>query len=739
MSASETQSADLIRLVQHVALNESGWWDRAIERLTLACAYLLGPSTRNTLCAKVTGSSGVQVNSQRLLSTIERLIKLGSLVCFDGKIRVSEEMRISLSSHEAETLNAEERAYHRFEYLTYEHDLGDQIDELWPVLETEIILPIIRHIGANIYGKLSSNSSIDGTRIDSQINEFYERYGNKVKELFADYMDPADNNVRGFILRRLNAQYILDAAALPSDSLDRIAKLNTVPSRVNIFLDTNVLFNVLGLHSNPNDDTASELLELAHQLKSRVNLQLYVLPITIDESKRVLRGVISSLKNFRGQSNLAEAASQLTPQGFVARYLEEVQKSSTALTAQDFFGPYESDLLTILRSKSIELYNTDLDALRLDQKVIDDIHNQTDWQKLHRARGVKPYEANLHDMVIWHFIDRLRGEYLSPLEASSWIVTLDYVGLLSFDKYKQQNKRDGLSICLDPASLIHMFQFWIPSSSKLDEALVGSIRQPLLFLNFDTESEQITIKILEQLSRFIDAEDLTPNTVKEILINSALRKRISRSNLDQAEIDISATLDLPLVIREFNKKIEQTTHEIEQTTHEKEQIYSNYKAEYSLRDKAEKALSSEKKSRLHAEEEREHMASRLEKMESRISDLEKVNNKLNQDILNQTSRNEAYRVFIGTLITVFTSIVASFIVWAVIKELMSNDYVGIAGAVLCTLFVSIKGVEITVKGTRFADRIFFRWIAKRRWWTYTITTILSVGASLIADWIRDLI
>ena len=109
MFASETQSADLLRLVQHVALNESGWWDRAIERLTLACAYLLGPSTRSTLCNKVTESSGVQVNSQRLLLTIERLIKSGSLVYFDDKIRVSEEMRISLSRHEAETLNAEKK------------------------------------------------------------------------------------------------------------------------------------------------------------------------------------------------------------------------------------------------------------------------------------------------------------------------------------------------------------------------------------------------------------------------------------------------------------------------------------------------------------------------------------------------------------------------------------------------------------------------------------------------------
>ena len=82
-------------------------------------------------------------------------------------------------------------------------------------------------------------------------------------------------------------------------------------------------------------------------------------------------------------------------------------------------------------------------------------------------------------------------------------------------------------MCLEPSSLIQLFQFWVPSSTQLDEALVGSVRQPLLFLKFDTESEQVTLRILKQLSRFEASKDLDPEVVTEILTNTALRDRLS--------------------------------------------------------------------------------------------------------------------------------------------------------------------------------------------------------------------
>ena len=191
------------------------------------------------------------------------------------------------------------------------------------------------------------------------------------------------------MLRRLNAQYVIDAAALPQEALTRLSHLGRKAGRVDVFLDTNFLFSVLDLHANPGDDVAKDLLTLVQDLKGRVDLRLYVLPETVDEARRTLREMIARLGDFRGQPNLAEAAARTRSLGLTSRYFEAAQRSSMPLTAEDFFGPYESNLITVLRSKSVELYNTDLSQLRVAQEVVDDLLDQEENQERYRPRGAK--------------------------------------------------------------------------------------------------------------------------------------------------------------------------------------------------------------------------------------------------------------------------------------------------------------------------------------------------------------
>ena len=54
MNEGDKRMTDLSRLVQHVALNTSGWWEQAVERLVLICAYTLGPSSTADIHASVT-------------------------------------------------------------------------------------------------------------------------------------------------------------------------------------------------------------------------------------------------------------------------------------------------------------------------------------------------------------------------------------------------------------------------------------------------------------------------------------------------------------------------------------------------------------------------------------------------------------------------------------------------------------------------------------------------------------
>lgn len=742
MEEYNTGRTDLIRLVQHVALNQSGWWEQAMERLVLACSYTAGPSSRSHLCEAVRQSSGVELTSERFDEIAGRLLQTGSLVEHQESVFVSEAIREDLHAYEEKTMASEERVRTKFNLAAQENGLTERSDELWPVLETEVILPITRYLGARLYELLASPTSVSHIDMSLQIEGIDDRYGVGIRDFFYGFIDPTDHDIRTFVLRRLNAQYAADAAALPAAALNRLAKQGSVPSRVRLVVDTNFLFSILGLHDNPGNEEANKLLQLVEEVRSRVKLQLYVLPITFDESRNVLSDVAVRLSGFRGQPNLAEAAKRTQSLGLAERYLEAASKSPTNLSPSDFFSPYESDLLTVLRSKGVELYNTSLDELRVDQEVIDDVLELSETQRVHRRRGEKSYEANLHDMVLWHFARRERSPSLtSPIEASIWVVTLDY-GLLSFERRKLRGLRDQPPICLEPASIIQLFQFWVPSSIELDEALVGSIRQPLLFLNFGVESEQVTLRILAQLSRFDGAGDLSPDVALEILTNEALRQRISSSAENRQTDEEIIGEELLEMIDDLTAARDEARrdarHQFERVS-EISPLADAAAQERSRRKEAEKNVRAARSIQKASEGRLTSLAAKVAEQNSQIQGLTDLNTEL-QDRFEEVDRVQARRKEGRWLaLKCLTAVLVSFLLLLGGSVALSSYMATLLAWSLCaalSLLVLLMGVELSLRDTFLAESKLYAGmkLIRKFWWAFAI----AVAASLIAAWINEL-
>ena len=710
MTDHDIDRTDLIHLVQHVALNQSGWWEQAIERLILACTYTSGPCTQDEICEAVRASSGVEVTSERLTRSIATLLDAGSLVQLQGAIRVSEAARTDLQRYEERTLSSEARARDKFVSMAKTYEFEDQVDELWHTLETQIILPIVRYFGARLYALLISHDADTRNDLASSMEDLLEQTEEHLREFFYAFIDPTDDDIRAFVLRRLNAQYAVDAAALPAEALNKLARQTALPSKIRILLDTNFLFSVMGLHDNPGNDEANKLLQLIERVSSRVTLQMYVLPITIDEARTVLRNVMFQLTGFRGQPNLAEAARRTHSLGLAGRYFEAARLSTSRLSPEDFFGPYESDLLPILRGKSVELYNVNLDQLRVDEQVIDDIHDQTEFQRIHRPRGEKSYEVNLHDMVLWHFAHRERRSSLtSPLEASIWVVTLDF-GFLSFDRYKLNSDRKRPPVCLEPASIIQLFQFWIPSSTELDEALVGSIRQPLLFLDFDIESEQMTLRILDQLSRFDGADDLPPDVAVEILTNQALRDRMSKSKADDGKDQEVVGQQLLAMVKRMRDDRDQANSAAR--VHEER--------ERSVRTGATEDLNRERALRSGSEE-------KASILESRVWELERTNERL-------FYRGESWRIA-RRLIMSITLASVTFLGTRIAVQMAISGWLGWWPPAVLGLVVALLSVEISLRRRRVVDSRPYGVIVwlRKGWIAFVVAVIASLMAGLIME------
>jgi hypothetical protein len=554
---------EILSLIQYAELHSSGWWDKALDRLTVLAAWNQAPCTRSDLYNILNVTLGAHISQERVDAVVVRCLTARILIeLSDGKLKPSETTSQSLTGSQNAIRNLLHKMQERLRRLVEARSI-QWTEAMWDDFQALFVQPLIAQSGARIYEVVAAGVEIESIPSYQEIvKPICDRYGPQFQNVLIDFLDPSDQDVRSYVLGQLNTQYVREAAGLDPAILEKISSNQPIRTTIRVFLDTNVLFSVLGLHSNPSNEVAANLMGLVVAARASVPIKLYVLPITVDETRRVLRDAIVRYADIRPIHNFALVANDMHEDGILASYMQAATGRGIAgaqLSSQAYFGPYEEHLITILRDKGIELYNDDLEELRMDQAVIDDIHRQNDSQQA-RKRGPKPYAANLHDMVLWHFAHRSRpARAENPAEQGTWICTVDY-GLVAFDRFKTK-RLNGAPTCLTPASLTQLLQFWVPRSDSLDIALVGSLRESVLFLTFDGSTEKTTIRILRTLSRFEGAEEFAKATIFHIATNEALRARMEQADDDETEDTSLVESALAEEVREMQSTLEKLEHE----------------------------------------------------------------------------------------------------------------------------------------------------------------------------------
>ena len=151
----------------------------------------------------------------------------------------------------------------------------------------------------------------------------------------------------------------------------------------------------------------------------------------------------------------------------------------------------------------------------------------------------KSYEAVAHDVILWHLVKDKRPAYVeSPLDAKDWILTVDF-RLIRFDERKLRTSRiKHIPLCLHPTSLIQLLQFWVPRTQKFEEAVLGSMRLPFLFQEFDAQAERISLTIISRLGRFEGSETIPQQTLVNVALNDSLRDRISHKQSEEEQSEL---------------------------------------------------------------------------------------------------------------------------------------------------------------------------------------------------------
>ena len=238
---------------------------------------------------------------------------------------------------------------------------------------------------------------------------------------------------------------------------------------------------------------------------------------------------------------MLEAVSDGEVSGVVLKFFKENAKVGYTLSAKDYFDPYHNNLTQILRDKGIHLFNEKIDSYTTDQRVIDDtIDQQSFFAQRHLTRQMrgrpKSYAQIWHDVLLWYFIcDKRPPQFDSVIDAEFLGITIDY-SLLGFDSFKRRTNISKIPVFIHPATLIQLFQFFVPADEIFEAAIVDTLRLPFLLQEFDPVSERTTVRILTRMSYFENIDGLSKDTIRHVLENEIMRNKLERMDDSDKEM-----------------------------------------------------------------------------------------------------------------------------------------------------------------------------------------------------------
>ena len=533
---------DIVALVQHVELNESGWVESATAKAVRFLFWLIDEPADSKDLFEQRGQIGLSSLTQaQVVAALTRLTEDGTILPTGAKFKLSEAARLkvgaAVSNAEAVEKGVIEKVIASARLATNTPEL--EASQLWSLFRAEFIIPFIREFGARAYELITGQSTNVGQK--AFIAEFLANFDLSRKAILEamilSLLDKNDEGCRSYILGLLNTHFYQTSVSLPPGVIEKVFPSNGKSNRLRLILDTNFIFSLFDLHSNPSNEAVSLLAKIIAKLPPSIDVRMYVLPTTIREFRKSLIHYEGLAKNFRPAQNIVEGALKYGVSGVLDTYFTRIRESGYKISADDYFRPYHDGIGALLSQHNVSILNGEDEKYTEDQDTIDDALEQDAFYKrkfINEPKRQKSYEQIWHDVLLWHYTADRRPTIVDTVFEAEWVgVTIDY-GLLAFDSFKRRS--GGVPVLVHPASLVQALQLLVPQDENLERAILALMQMPFLFEAFDPSDERVTQKILSTLSRFDTVEDLSSETIMQLLGNRALRGKMETTSSKDEEI-----------------------------------------------------------------------------------------------------------------------------------------------------------------------------------------------------------
>ena len=206
------------------------------------------------------------------------------------------------------------------------------------------MVPLVSELGAKTYQMLTGEQ-IEFTETSSYLaflNKIPSSHQKAVADQIVQFVDPTSQTVRNYLLRLLNTAFLVQAVTLSEAAMTGLISRTQKRLKLRIFVDTNFLFSLIGLHENPADDVVNALHDLINKMKSRVDVKLYMLPCTMAEAKKAIQIYQDRLSGFHFHRGIRMALRSGTSRlsGITLRYIQDALNASRPVSSQQYFKPY---------------------------------------------------------------------------------------------------------------------------------------------------------------------------------------------------------------------------------------------------------------------------------------------------------------------------------------------------------------------------------------------------------------
>jgi len=284
-----------------------------------------------------------------------------------------------------------------------------------------------------------------------------------------------------------------------------------------LFLDTNFLFGLLGLHVNPLDAVSEELISVIR--KNRLPFKLRYHEATLLEMRRTIIGITTDLKGRHWPQALSRAALRSPYVSSIERKFHEKNAVAT-LDPEAFFQPYEHpDVL--LKDHDILIFRQPVDRLLQKNELI---HQYEEFLTIRHRE--KPYEAIDHDMTVLDTVRHQRSKARSTLDAKALMITCDTI-LSRFDWQELRTDTEMACTAL-PNQFLQLLRPFVSASSEFDKSFAESFA----IAEFRTigSSARASSKLLSLLSTY---KDIKEETASALLANELLLEKLKKSKDDR--------------------------------------------------------------------------------------------------------------------------------------------------------------------------------------------------------------